>query len=92
MAYTVIYQILYVACSIALIQLTKRYSGTRAIVLKTRERILRRICFEIRRNNSNFYVSTSCWPFEGGPQGKHLQYFPSQYGPAGILRLLFAVK
>ena len=48
-------------------QLIKRYLRTTAIVLKIRERILRRICFKIRKNKSNFYVSTSCGPFERGP-------------------------
>ena len=78
---------------VALIQLTaKRYLRTTTIVLKIPQRILQRICFEIRKKNSNFYVSTICGPFEGGPRGKYLQCFPPQYGPAGILGLLFAVK
>ena len=42
----------YVTCSIALIQLTKPYLRTTAIILKMREQILQRICFEIRKNNS----------------------------------------
>ena len=48
-------------------QLIKRYLRTTAIVLKVHERILRKICFEIRKNKSNFYVSTSCGTFERGP-------------------------
>ena len=40
----------------------------------------------------NFYVSRVCGPFEGGPRDKCLQCFPLQRGPAGIFRLLFAVK
>ena len=35
----------YVICSIALLQLTKRFLKTTTIVLKIRERILQRICF-----------------------------------------------
>ena len=31
----------------------------------------------IRKNQTNFYVSTICGVFEGGPQGKCLQCFPS---------------
>ena len=48
--------------SIALLQLTKRYLRMTAIVLKIRKyasnkntkKILQRICFEMRKNNSNF--------------------------------------
>ena len=60
----------FVTRSIALIQLTKRYLKTTAIVQKIRERILQRIRFELRKNNSNFYVSTVCGPFEGGLPGQ----------------------
>ena len=65
----------YVKCSRALLQVTKRYLRTRAILLKIRERLLRRTCFEIRKNNSNFYVSTIYEPFEGGPRDKYLHAF-----------------
>ena len=61
---------------IALIQQTKRDLRMTAIDLKIRERILRRICFEIRKSNSNFHLSTFCGAFEGGPWSKCRQYFP----------------
>ena len=57
----------YVTCSIVLIQQIKRYLRTTAIVLTIRERILQKICFEIRKDKSNFYVSTMWRPFERGP-------------------------
>ena len=61
-------------------------------LLKIRERLLRRICFGIRKNNTNFYASTICvFFFEGRPQGICLQCFPPKNGPAAILRLLFPV-
>ena len=65
----------YITRSITLIRLTKHYLRTTAIILKIRERILRRICFEIK-NNCNFYVSTICGPFEGKPRSKYFQCFP----------------
>ena len=43
------------------------------IVSKMRERILRRICFEIKRDKSNFNVSTIRGLFEGGRRDKYLQ-------------------
>ena len=45
-------------------QLMKRYLRTTATVMKIRERLLRRTCFEIRKNKSDFYVSTICGRFE----------------------------
>ena len=54
-----------------MIQLTaKRYLRTIVILLKIRDRILRRICFEIKKNSSDFYVSTICGSFEEEPPGK----------------------
>ena len=58
----------YVTCSTALIQLRKRYLKPTAIILKIRWRILQRICFEIRKNNSNLYVSKICGPFQARSQ------------------------
>ena len=56
-------------------QLTKRYLRTVAIVLKIRALILRGICFEMRKNNSNFYASTIYGPFEGECRDKYLHAF-----------------
>ena len=47
-------------------QLTKRYLRMTAFVVKMRKPILRRTCFEIRKKNTNFYVSTNGVFFEGG--------------------------
>ena len=57
----------YVTCDVALLQQTKRNLRTTAIVLKILQRILQKICFEIRKSNSNFCVLTICGFFEEGP-------------------------
>ena len=56
-------------------QLMKRYLRTTATVMKIRERILRRTCFEIRKNKSDFYVSTICGRFERGPRANTFNAF-----------------
>ena len=54
---------------------TKLYLRTTAIVLNIAERILRRICFEIRKNNSNFYVLTIRVFLKEGPKANASKVF-----------------
>ena len=82
----------FIRMAYALLQLTKRYLRKASIALKISEPILQRICFEIRKNNPNFYFSGICGPLKEGPRGKCIKGFPPQYDPLGILRLLFAIK
>ena len=66
----------FIRMAYALLQLTKRYLRTASIALKISEPILQRICFEIRKNNPNFYVSEICGPLKEGPRGKCIKCFP----------------